>query len=139
MTVAVKEKKEINVKKGRSSEAASMTAARKRRMVLPEYQVFRKENAFEIRAYLPGVGVGNLDVNAEDEWLKIRGVADDPAPEGFNKVYSEFTDTDYEIGFRIPPTVNREGVKAALANGVLTITLPKQEEHARRTIEVNAV
>jgi len=138
-TALKKQNKEAVEVKQAPERQETPAVSRSRRMVIPEYQVFRKEDIFEIRANLAGVSQENLEVLTEDRWLRIRGVANEPNPEGFRKVYSEFTDTDYEIGFRIPATVDESKIKATLVNGVLTVTMPKQKEHVRRTIEVKAV
>ena len=114
------------------------SAVESRRTVIPEYHINREEEAVEIRVQLPGVNEESLDINLENQWLRIKGSPDSLDTEGFERIHVEFLTTDYECEFKIPNTVDPEKITAKLDNGLLTLVLTKSEAYAPRNISVNA-
>jgi HSP20 family protein len=52
----------------------------------------------------------------------------------------EFSFSSFERSFKLPQTVNREGINATYTNGILSVALPKREEDKvkpKRTIEIS--
>ena len=110
--------------------------ARERVARLP-LDVWANEEAFFIKAYLPGVNVDDIEISFEGETLSISGAY----PAGEDEV--EFVKRELYHGkfertltFNVP--VDIDNIEAALDNGVLTLTVPKAEEIRPKRIEVRA-
>ena len=94
--------------------------------------IFEDEDAFIVRLEVPGVKREALEVNLEGRALSVKvteEVADDDNEEGGRATTAERTLT-------VPETVDGTAVKAALADGILTLTLPKLEEAKPRVITI---
>lgn len=104
----------------------------------PAVDIFEDDNSIVLEADLPGVKAGDFKLHIENFKLTLSGERK-PVVEGggdsYHRVersYGAFTRT-----FSLPSTVNVEGVKAELREGVLRVTLPKREEVKARQIEVS--
>ena len=135
MTTQTPSKTKSEVKKAKV-EAPKTTETR--RTVIPDYRVLRAEDKFEVLVTLPGVNEGNLDVQLENQWVKVKGSPTSLDMAGFSCIHEEFATPDYECEFKIPSTTDPEKIDAKLTNGILTLTLPKAAEHAPRNIRVSA-
>lgn len=87
---------------------------------------------------MPGVGSGDVDIDLESRVLTIRGRGRVPAPEGFRRVYAEYGEGDYERVFTLSEDIDEGSIRAEMANGVLTLTLPRAEAAKPKRIEVKA-
>lgn len=99
--------------------------------------IAEKDDAFIVKASVPGVKPEDLDVSLNDNTLTIRGEvkSDETIEEGQYHVrerrYGHFTRT-----LTLPRTVNRDAIDASYENGVLTLHIPKSEEVQPRRITV---
>ena len=89
-----------------------------------------KENAF-VRAELPGVSRDAINVEVVDGTLTIKAERKTPARDGATAQSFSFN-----RAVNLPSDVQADKVTAAYENGVLTVTLPKQEEAKPRKITV---
>lgn len=80
----------------------------------------------ELEAELPGVRDDQLDVGLKDRTLSIGVRASAEESMSVRRTLS------------IPQGFDAEGISARLADGVLTVTLPRLPEASRRSIEVKA-
>jgi HSP20 family protein len=85
-----------------------------------------KENSY-VRAELPGVAREAISLEVVDGYLNI---------EVSTKAESEQSAVTYSRSVAIPEGVQADKVAAAYENGVLTVTLPKQEQAKPRKITV---
>lgn len=125
-----------DVVKSVEKELESCKTKARRRVLVPDYRVFLREDGHELKAYLPGVGSEDVSLELEGRYLKIRGKLKDLAWEGFTRTHVEFAMGDYEADFKIPEGINRDRVTGVLKNGILTVTLPKAEEELPKSIQV---
>jgi HSP20 family protein len=120
---------------------------------LAPYAVDVHEDAdhFFVEAELPGFGANDVDITLEDGVLTIRGERKSEtrgegsqnggkqAPQnGKTPLHLERRWTRFERSFTLPTAVNENSVRAALHDGVLTITLDKREEVKPRKIQISA-
>ena len=94
-----------------------------------------KDDAFVIRAFLPGVDADAVEITFEGEDLTIRGTFP-AAAEEVDFVKRELFHGAFErrLTFNVP--VDVEHIEAVFANGVLTLTVPKVEEVRPKQIKV---
>lgn len=101
--------------------------------------IAENDNAFIVKASVPGVKPEDLDISLNDNTLTIRGEvkSDETIEEGQYHVrerrFGSFTRT-----LTLPRTVNRDAIDANYEDGVLTLNIPKSEEVQPRRITVNS-
>jgi HSP20 family protein len=103
----------------------------------PRYSVGEgRDGKIRIMMEMPGVRKENLDISMENNRLRILGRRDTPA--GARYVLRERRPGDFMQSFTLDETIDQTRVDAALANGVLTVTLDLKEQVKPRTIKVRA-
>jgi HSP20 family molecular chaperone IbpA len=107
-----------------------------RRTVKPRYEVRETKDAFTVTARVPGVDRSTLETTVDGDRLTITGRRAFTVPAEWTPVHREISDADYRLEFEIDQRVNRDGIKAELTQGVLTLTLPKAEAVKPRKIEI---
>ena len=125
--------------KNDTPEAAGDEALRPR--YLPRVDVLETPEHFRLVADVPGATEDGLDLTVEKDvltlWAKVPEAPlagrDRDALTARGRGYPE---GDWHRTFRLGEQVDRDGVEAELAHGVLTVTLPKAKEQQRRTIAV---
>jgi HSP20 family protein len=99
----------------------------------PDVDVFETETAIVVRAEIAGVRSQDLKVRVDGQVLRIGGVRP-PAPEGSDvkRLHQmEIASGPFERRVRIPIAFERDRVSAHVADGFLTVTLPKRETGPR--------
>ncbi|MGE0042133.1 MAG: Hsp20/alpha crystallin family protein [Vicinamibacterales bacterium] len=102
---------------------------------MPAVDLCETADAFLITAELPGLAREQIRIELHDGRLTLQGRRDSRAPcEQYHQVergHGEFART-----FALPPTVDAAGITADLANGVLTIVVPKAPGSSPRRVAV---
>ena len=102
----------------------------------PDVDIFETEKSVVVRAELAGVRGEDLQVTVDGDTLRISGVRLAPEPADVVRLQQmEIATGPFERRLRIPMTFDREGVTAHLADGFLTVRLPKRAR-VERPIEV---
>ena len=91
------------------------------------------EGQYRIHADLPGARRDDISVNVENNVLFV-GAKLEHGRE--NIVHSERASGEFKRVFHLPRRVDAEGIAASMANGVLTVIVPKAKSDAGRKIEV---
>ncbi len=94
----------------------------------PDVDVFETETAIVVRAEIAGVRSQDLKVRVDGQVLRIGGVR--PAPEGseVKRLHQvEIASGPFERRVQIPFPFERDRVSAHVADGFLTVTLPKRQ------------
>lgn len=92
----------------------------------PTIDLIDDEDSFVLEADIPGVSKSDLDLTVYGNTLTIQAEAEPGTGEGAVLV-GERLPTVFRRTLRLPAEVKPEEVKANLQNGILTVTLPKQE------------
>lgn len=103
----------------------------------PPVNVFSGEDDIVVMAELPGVARQDLDLSITGETLVIKGQKRPPKDDE-TRTYQrrERGCGEFSRTIILPDRVNGDKVEAKLANGVLTIRLPKSESAKPRQIAV---
>jgi HSP20 family protein len=104
----------------------------------PAVDVQETDKAYVIHADLPGIVAKDVEITSDKGVLTIRGTrtGNDSEPNGYRRVeraYGKFVRR-----FTLPETASVNAIEAKFANGVLTVTIPKQEAVQPRRIEIAA-
>ncbi len=91
---------------------------------------------YDIRAELPGVKKEDLDIDIEDNYLKINAKKIDSTSEENNAYrHSEFNYGEFSRVIQLPDEIDVEKTEAKLEDGVLKITAVKvarEKEHSKK-------
>jgi HSP20 family protein len=99
--------------------------------------VAEKEDAYVVKASLPGVNPDEVEVTLTDNVLTIRGeTKEDKEIKQENYHLRERRFGSFARSVTLPNPVNADQIEAINENGVLTLTLPKAESVKPRKIEV---
>jgi HSP20 family protein len=102
----------------------------------PLADVSENDNAYLVHVELPGVRKDQIDVQMQDRELVISGEIKET--ENGRRHRSTRRTGRFEYRTYLPGDVKADQVSAQLADGVLTVTVPKSEAAKPRRIEVKA-
>ncbi len=100
----------------------------------PLADVSETDEAYVVRAELPGVQKDQVDVQLQDRELAITGEIADT--EHGHRHRSSRRTGRFEFRTYLPGDVKADAVTAQLSDGVLTVTVPKSEAAKPRKIEI---
>ena len=109
-----------------------------RPVFLPPADIYETKDSIVVLAEMPGVPPEGVDLTLERRVLTIRGRSAAGEHAGYQRVYSEYTDGDYERVFTLSENIDRDRIEARLKDGVLHLVLPKAETAKARRIELKA-
>ncbi|WP_256354459.1 MULTISPECIES: Hsp20/alpha crystallin family protein [unclassified Variovorax] len=104
----------------------------------PPVDVIEDATGITLYADLPGVSKDRLHLQAESDILTIEGEIDLGLPEGLQSTHSEVALGRFHRSFTLSKELDAARVTAKLAQGVLTLRIPKAEHAKPRRIPVGA-
>jgi HSP20 family molecular chaperone IbpA len=107
-------------------------------MFLPPADIYETRDNIVVLAEMPGVALDGVDITLERRVLTIRGRSAASDHGGYQRVYNEYSDGDYERVFTLSENIDREHIEATLKDGVLHLVLPKAETAKPRKIELKS-
>lgn len=99
-------------------------------MSAPALEVHRDGDRLEITAELPGVREEDVDLTVQDGVLTLRGEKKS-SRKNEERGYSERSYGSFERRITLPQDVDTDACSADFSDGVLTITLPINEQKSR--------
>ncbi len=103
----------------------------------PPIDIYETEAGLVLYADLPGVSVGSLELQVQDNKLTLLGKVEPQIPEGARPLHQEYEVGNYLRSFILSGEIVHSEIEAKLANGVLRIFLPKAPKAEPRRIQVN--
>ena len=107
------------------------------RHFIPAADIFETDGALTLLLEMPGVDRNNVNVQIENDVLRVEGRIDYAAYKEVEPVYTEYNIGHYTRSFTLSNKIDRDGITARVEDGVLTLTLPKAKEVQPRRIAVN--
>jgi HSP20 family protein len=109
----------------------------KGRVMLPACDLVDKGDRLVLRAEVPGLKRGNLDISVDGTSVSLKG---EIKHEEENVEETRYRTERYYGSFSrvidLPVEVNPDGVDAVLKDGVLELTLPKKEVSKAKRVEI---
>ena len=102
----------------------------------PPIDVYETPDRYVVAAELPGLTRDQIELAMADSRLTIRGKRGDQPAESVHYHQVERGHGAFSRTFEFTDKIDVEQVAADLANGVLTVTLPKVPPAPRRKIDV---
>mgnify|MGYP006299490397 CR=1 FL=1 len=107
------------------------------RHISPAIDVVEKSNDIVVYCDLPGVSKEDVDISLANNVLTIKGEKRSEEKKDESKSYrNETWAGSFQSTISLPEVVNPDKVNASMKDGVLTITLAKQEDKKPKQIEV---
>jgi len=94
-----------------------------------------EEQVYILSALVPGLKAEDLNIQILEDVLKIEG--EYQADEN-NYLLRELPGGSFSRTLRLPAPIDAESVEAKIADGILTLTLPKAESARPKRIQVRA-
>ena len=105
---------------------------------MPAMDLLETEDAFVLKADLPGMGEEDVNIELEDSTLTISGERKsehETNGEGYYRL--ERASGSFQRSLTLPKGVDPEAVTASFDRGVLEVRIPKPEERKPRRIAIN--
>jgi HSP20 family molecular chaperone IbpA len=125
--VAPREKREL-------AQTEERTEAGK--FLSPYTDIHETERAVIVSMEMPGVDKGSIDIRLEKGVLTVKGTIDGSKYEALRPIYSEYNVGNFVRTFTVSTKIDSSAISAAVADGVLTIELPKAAEAVAKRISV---
>jgi len=107
-------------------------------MRAPETDVMETEREIRVVTEMPGLKRENIEVDVENNVLTIRGEKREERTEGEEGRFhlSERRYGTFTRSFVLPSSVDAENIQASFEDGVLRVSIPKNERARKRRIDV---
>lgn len=103
----------------------------------PKTNLYDAGDHLEMKVEVPGMAKDDLNIRIQGNYLEISGAKKPDTPEGYTVHRVERNMANFSRSFTLPSDVDAEKVAANLANGLLTLTLPKSEAAKPKQITIN--
>jgi len=105
----------------------------------PRYDLVETEDHYLLQFDLPGLTRDELEINTQGDAVVISGDRKRPALATGEQVRrTERLFGQFRRAIRLPSDVDINGVSARLADGILTMTLPKRGDTSGRKVNIDA-
>ena len=126
--LAVQEKKELVSKEEKTVPA---------RYYVQNTDIYETDDALTVVMEIPGVEKKDVEVNIENDVLRVEGRIDFAKYEGLEPLYTEYNVGHFARAFTLSNKIDQQQISAQLDDGVLTLTLKKVKEAMPRKIAIN--
>ncbi|WP_035237087.1 Hsp20/alpha crystallin family protein [Desulfobacter vibrioformis] len=103
----------------------------------PRTNLYENGDNFEIRAEVPGLEKDDLNVKIQGNYLEISGQRKSDTPESYKTHKTERSSGSFSRSFTLSEDVDSTRVDATLKDGVLYLTLPKNEAVKPKKISIS--
>jgi HSP20 family protein len=117
---------------------ASPAGATSPRRWIPAMDLVETEDDFVLRADLPGLSEGDVNIEFEDNVLTVSGTRKaehEDDKEGYYRVERSWG--SFSRSLTLPEGVNAEAIRAGFDNGVLEVRIPKPEARRPRKVAIS--
>ena len=103
----------------------------------PPLDVFEDDDRFVLRVDLPGLSKADVEIEVEDGTLVLRGGRKwDPAVPRESYLRTDRPHGRFVLQLALPPTIDRQKIRASHTAGVLEVVLPKSRVDTPSRIKV---
>jgi HSP20 family molecular chaperone IbpA len=102
----------------------------------PYTDIHETERAVVVTMEMPGVDKSSIDIRLDKGVLTVKGTIDSAKYESLRPIYSEFNVGNFVRTFTVSTKIDSARITATVADGVLTVELPKAAEALAKRISV---
>ncbi|MDD5760016.1 MAG: Hsp20/alpha crystallin family protein [Desulfobulbaceae bacterium] len=103
----------------------------------PRTNLYDAGDHLTMKIEVPGMLKEDLNLKLQGNYLEVRGTRKSDTPEGYSSHRVERGAASFTRSFTLPSDIDSAKVEAKLTNGLLTLTLPKQEAAKPKQIEIS--
>ncbi|HLR33552.1 MAG TPA: Hsp20/alpha crystallin family protein [Fodinibius sp.] len=110
----------------------------RRNSFTPGIDVSESDNQFLISAELPGMKKEDITIDLENGRLTISGernFKEEEEGKKFHRVETQYG--SFSRSFQLPDSIDEESIEASYKDGLLNISINKDEEKAKKQIEIS--
>lgn len=122
----------------RQGAKAVQQAQKEERVMRPHVDICEDATGIILLADMPGVPREKLNIRVDKDTLSIAGEANLETPDDMEALYADISTTRYQRSFSLSSELDAAKIDATLKDGLLTLHIPKREEHKPRKIEVRS-
>ena len=117
------------------------TGLSKRTSSMPAVNIKEDEKEYSLELAIPGINKNDLKIDMKEDVITISSEMKKESEEnsdGYKR--KEFSFSAFSRSFYVPENVNKEKIEASYKDGVLYVTLPKEDEQKSKiskTIEIS--
>jgi HSP20 family protein len=126
--LALQEKKELAAPEERT-EAGKFYS--------PYTDIHETKDAVIVTMEVPGVSKPAIDIRLEKNVLTITGSIDSNKYESLRPMYSEYNVGNFVRSFTVSTEIDSDKISATVADGVLTVRLPKAAQAVAKRIAIH--
>jgi HSP20 family protein len=104
--------------------------------VFPPMNVSEDAERYYVRALMPGVDAGQLNVSMVNQTVSVSGTRQSPEEKGASYHRKERVEGTFSRSVTLPAAFDGARVEAKYVDGILTLTLPKPEAAKPRRVSV---
>jgi HSP20 family protein len=102
----------------------------------PYTDVYETERSVVVSMEVPGVDKDSIDIRLDKGVLTVKGTIDSSKYEALRPIYSEYNVGNFVRSFTVSTKIDSAAISASVADGVLTVDLPKAAEAVARRIAI---
>jgi HSP20 family protein len=103
----------------------------------PYTDIHETEHVVVVSMEMPGVDKSSIDIRLDKGVLTVKGTIDSQRYESLRPMYSEYNVGNFVRTFTVSTKIDSARITANVADGVLTVELPKAAEALAKRISVN--
>jgi HSP20 family protein len=103
----------------------------------PYTDIHETEQVVVVSMEMPGVDKNSIDIRLDKGVLTVKGTIDSQRYESLRPIYSEYSVGNFVRTFTVSTKIDSARITANVADGVLTVALPKAAEALAKRISVN--
>ncbi len=126
--VVLQEKKELSPEQERTQAG---------KFYVPYTDIYETGDAVVVTMEVPGVDRSAIDIRLDKDVLTITANIDSRQYESLRPIYTEYNVGNFVRSFNVSTKIASDGITANVAEGVLTVRLPKAAEAVARRIEIH--
>jgi HSP20 family protein len=101
---------------------------------VPKVDIYENEKDYEVHVVVPGMKKDDFKIDLNDNYLTISGerkLSKETNEKTFHSIESQYG--TFTRSFSLPDNVDANKINAKYENGILTITIPKDEKKVLKT------
>lgn len=107
------------------------------RYFIPNTDIFETEDALILAMEIPGVTRENVEIDLENDTLRVEARIDYGNYQGLEPLYTEYNVGHFARAFTLSRSLDQQRISAELADGVLRLVLKKAQDAMPRRITIN--
>ena len=106
---------------------------------VPKVDIIENENSYELHVAAPGVSKDDFNIELKDNFITVSGerkISNEKKDKNYHSIETNYG--AFSRSFSLPENVDSSKIDAKYNNGILELTIPKDEKKAlKTTIKVN--